>query len=247
MIGFGGGFFVVPVMYYALKLLSVPQHLLMHVAVGTSLMIMIFTAANSTYHHYQKGSITWRPVLQLLPSLVLGTISATELTTRLSSTFLRYFFIFYLMYTIIDTYLKKVFLEKNLKLDIMMPNKLKTNIFGFFVGMIATLLGVGGSVMTVPFFRKRNISMIRSVAMATALTLPISFIGALGYFISGYHAVDLPAYSTGFIYWPAAIGVILGGFIGVPIGASLVYKISDKVLAKSYLIILILVLLAMLL
>lgn len=39
-----------------------------------------------------------------------------------------------------------------------MPSKLKTAGFGFIVGSVATLLGVEGSVITVPFFPQKKIT-----------------------------------------------------------------------------------------
>lgn len=95
--------------------------------------------------------------------------------------------------------------------------------------------------MTVPFFRRRPLAMSQAVAMAVVLTLPISLAGMVGYVMSGWGVVDLPHYTLGYIYWPAVIGVVIGSLIGVPIGTKLVYQLSDTLLARSYFIVLILV------
>lgn len=245
LLGFGGGFFVVPVMYWGLKLLGVNTALLMHLAVGTSLAIMIFTAANSAYQHNKKGSIDWNVFGILCVALIIGSVFAAILAPHLQDSVLKYLFAFYLLITIIHSYFKKVFHDHETVSKIQLPNALMTQGFGFTVGSLATLLGVGGSVMTVPFFRRRHLPMSKAAAMAVILTLPISIVGAMGCILAGWHVNNLPAHSLGYVYWPAVIGVVSGSFLGVPIGTKLAYKIPDSILAKAYLGILTIVMVIM--
>ena len=52
---------------------------------------------------------------------------------------------------------------------------------GGIIGWVAALLGVGGSVMTVPLLRRRGSSMAEAAAIANILTLPLSFTATLTY------------------------------------------------------------------
>ena len=56
LLGVGGGIVVVPLLVILFTSIF-PANLLMHMAVGSSLTIMIFTAASTTYA-YQLGVIT---------------------------------------------------------------------------------------------------------------------------------------------------------------------------------------------
>jgi uncharacterized membrane protein YfcA len=93
------------------------------------------------------------------------------------------------------------------------------------IGVIATFLGVGGSVMTVPLLRRCGLSMSKATSMANPLSLPVALAGTLTYGhgrlqvrliwgrgLSGY--VDLLAFavltvgSVVGIRWPRWIGRI---------------------------------------
>ena len=246
MFGFGGGFFVVPILYWGLQMLSVPNNLLMHMAAGTSLMVMIFTASNSSYFHYKKGGILFDPFFKILPSLLIGTLIAIFISNMINGQYLRLGFTVYLFYIIVSGLYKHLCSDKENLKPFIMPSALITNLFGLLVGLIATLLGVGGSTITVPFFIKHHLPLIKAVGTASLLTLPISCVGALGYLLINIGTHDLPPYSTGYIDWPAAMGIILGSFIGVPIGGKFLYKIPQKWHTPCYFAILISVFITML-
>ena len=55
LFGIGGGLVVVPVLYLFFKYSGMPAHVVMHLAVGTSLAVMIFTSIGSCYHHWRAG------------------------------------------------------------------------------------------------------------------------------------------------------------------------------------------------
>lgn len=245
MFGFGGGFFVVPVLYWGFQWLNVPHEQLMHMAAGTSLTVMIFTAGNSCYFHHQRGNTLIEPFLKLLPTLILGTMTATIFTQYISTSYLRVGFTFYLFCIIVTGIYKHLTRDKNKTHTFVMPNLFITRCFGFIAGFVATILGVGGSTLTVPFFRKYHMSLINAAATASLLTIPISIIGAIGYVYIGYSASNLPLYSTGFVYWPAVIGMILGSFLGVPLGGKILNHMDDKWHIPGYFAILIFVFLTM--
>lgn len=98
---------------------------------------------------------------------------------------------------------------------------------GSFIGMISTLLGIGGSVMTIPYLRKYGMRMLHAVALATPLGLPVAIVGASTYLASGLRVAGMPDSTIGFIYIPALIGFSIRGLIGVPIGRRWAQKIPD--------------------
>ena len=245
MYGLGGGFFVVPFLYWIFKLFNFNDDLLMHLAVGTSLMVMIFTAANSSYFHYKNSGLLFELFYKFCPSLMIGTIAATILTNYLSTAYLRIGFTTFLFYLVVSGVLKHFKHGKKPSKPFKMPSAFMTNGFGLFAGLISTLLGIGGSTITVPFLRHYNLPMIKAVGIASLLTLPISCVGTLGYLYIGFNLPDLPPYSTSYIYWPAAVGIILGSMIGVPIGGKLIDLLNEKWHELTYFILLSVVFLAM--
>ena len=65
---------------------------------------------------------------------------------------------------------------------------------GPLIGGIATLLGVGGSVMTVPLLRRHGYDMKYCVSAANPLSIPVAVIGALMYIVLGWHEMSGPQY-----------------------------------------------------
>lgn len=52
--------------------------------------------------------------------------------------------------------------------------------------------------------------------------------------IAGWGASNLPAYSTGFVYWPAFLGIVIASFFTAPLGARMTHKLPVKRLKKIF-------------
>ena len=103
------------------------------------------------------------------------------------------------------------------------------------------LLGLGGGVITIPYLTRHNISMPNAVAISSACSLIIAAIGTVAFMLSGYHAEGLPDYSTGYVYWPAVIGVALPSMICSPLGVQLSQRLSVDLLRRLFAIILLII------
>ena len=85
--------------------------------------------------------------------------------------------------------------------------KLKEKIAGFTIGIINSLLGSGGGMITVPYLKNKGFSQQSAQATSTAVILPLSLISTVLYLRRGYFNI-----SDAFIYIPAGIaGAVIGG------------------------------------
>ena len=86
---------------------------------------------------------------------------------------------------------------------------IKKFIAGFFIGTINILLGAGGGMLTVPLYKKMNMSQKEAQINAVATILPITVASAVIYIING----DVKL-SDSYIYLlPGLVGSILGTFV----------------------------------
>lgn len=244
MFGFGGGIVVVPILFAFLPD-SIPSEYLMHTAIGTSLAVMIINSFNSTYNHAKKGNVTWSVFKIFVGYIAIGSLIGGVLAVYIESDFLRFAFIGLLAYILITNIFKKTFTTEMEEQAFRLPKQSSVSIIGIGIGFLSTLLGIGGSTMTIPYLRNRGMRMIHAVALATPLGLPIAIVGAFAYLITGMQIDAMPSSTIGFIYLPALIGFTAGGFIGVPIGRSWAQKLSDKLFSKIYLILLFIVVIMM--
>jgi uncharacterized protein len=246
LFGFGGGFVVVPVLVAFLPD-SIPPDYLMHTAVGTSLAVMIINSFNSTFNHAKKGNVKWVVFKGMVFYIALGSLIGGVSAVYINSEFLRFAFIGLLLYVIVSNLLKKTFTAHVEDRDFRMPSRKSRGPVGVVIGLISTMLGVGGSVMTIPYLRRQGMRMLNAVALATPLGLPIAIVGAFTFLVTGLQIEEMPSSTLGFIFIPALCGFTLGGFIGVPLGRSWAQKIPDAVYSKVYLILLVIVVIMMML
>lgn len=244
MFGFGGGFVVIPVLYWVLPRLDFPDELVMHAAIGTSLAIMIVNSINSTLSHHRKKHILWYIFWKLAPFIAIGALAGGLISPYIDGDILRYLFIALIVYTIISSLIGKQFFTVNTE-TIQMPSRIKTSLIGGSVGFISTLLGVGGSLMTIPFLRSCRLKMLSAVSLATPLSLPIALFGATTSIFNGFGQPELPAWSFGYVYLPAFAGIVIGGFAGVPIGTRVAHRLPDRLFSKIYIGLLVVVVFTM--
>lgn len=240
LFGFGGGFVTVPLLYV---LLSQDGSNAMHSAVATSTCVMIFSALMASWRHHRHGSLPWQTVRPLVLPLAIGAALGALLSAQLDAALLRQLFISYLVLTLADNLLRKGFLQPR-QTDLQ-PLSASTNaVAGSVIGVIAALLGVGGSVLTVPLMRRRGASMTTATALANPLTLPVAAAGGAVYLL-------LPAVTTtsagqvGLVHVPTALTLMLGAWLGIRLASPLIGRIPDAVHAHAYLALLTMVLLIM--
>lgn len=242
LFGFGGGFVVVPLLYHLLPLEGVAPSLAMHIAIGTSLMFVLFNMTYAALLHYQRGNILSGILYKMLPYVIVGAILGSFLSTNVPGLLLRYIFILFLLYVLAQSIKNEYLISPS---SPKQPGLFIFAVVSTLTGLIAALLGIGGSVITIPFLRHYKIPMINAAALGTVLAIPSSLIGSLTLMIMGMHAAGLPRFSTGFIHWPAFLCIFIGSFFSAHLGIRLASNIPDKVYGKIYVLLLAIVILAM--
>lgn len=247
MFGFGGGIIVVPTLFLCFTYYQhMPVHIVMHIVVGTALSINVINALNSAYSHHRHGDMHYPTVFALAWPIAIGAVIGASIAHFLDSDVLRYLFIAFLFVVIVKALFKKDFTQDYKLSDFTMHKKPVTISVGFFTGILSVLIGIGGSIITLPFLRKAKMPMLNASSAAVALTLSVALVGSLSYITMGLLShVQLPQMTFGFMYLPAFVGIAAGTFVGVPIGTRISHVMPDNISAKIYIGLLIVVLIAM--
>lgn len=248
LLGFGGGFTIVPTMYWALTLMtSLPSGEIVKISIATSLVIMLFNSANACIRFYKGKKLTWRLGAPYILPIAIGSLLTLFAVEHLSGDTIKYLFELYILMSIVIN-LRKKFLKPKLA-DESPSTKIshiRRFLFGGFTGFSAALLGVGGSILTVPHFRKQGLTMNQAVPLATMLTIPVALFGLSAYIVAGFEANIALPFAIGYLYLPAALVIIIGANVGIHFGVRLAKIIPDSWYAKGYLLVLIVFLLVML-
>ncbi|MGW1443352.1 sulfite exporter TauE/SafE family protein [Serratia rhizosphaerae] len=241
LFGFGGGFVVVPLVYH---LIAGEQHeLAMHIAVATSTTLMILNAGYASYSQWRRGALRRETVIPLFYALAGGALIGALIATRLTDGLIRLLFILYMLVTIIDCVWRKGFLQKTARRPLSAATLW---LGGPAIGVIAAMLGVGGSVMTVPLLRRHGYEMKYCVSAANPLSIAIAVMGAGMYGWLGYGKVAGVGY-LGYVNLGMLAWLALSGMLGMVFARYALPKMHDGLHARVYVWLLVLVLVSMLL
>jgi len=237
LFGFGGGFVVVPLLYGMLKLshdTNVSESA-MHIAVATSTCVMIVNALIATGKHRRKGNLIRHYLWPFGGFIGLGAMLGAGAAMFASGDFIRYAFIAYLAVTIVDCLLRRGFLSQEDPGQARHLGGTEVVGGGIFIGLIATFLGVGGSVMTVPLLRRCGLSMSQATSMANPLSVPVALAGTFTYMVmAGFANVDLGVWFVGYVDLLAFAILTLGSLLGIRLAAPWIGRIPDALHARVY-------------
>ncbi|MDO9424200.1 MAG: sulfite exporter TauE/SafE family protein [Methylobacter sp.] len=229
LFGVGGGLIIVPVLAMLFAAQGFPSELVMIMSVATSLATIIFTSVSSVLAHHRLSSVLWNKVRILAPGIMVGAAVGAMIADHMSGGVLRFIFIIYLLAVGIQ-----MALQIKPKPGQQQPSKgLDLGASGI-MGLLSSLLGIGGGSLTVPFLVHFQTPMRNAVAIASACGLPIAVVGTIGYAILGKDALQLPDWSLGYIYTPSFLGIVLTSMYTAPIGAKLAHKLPAEKLKRYF-------------
>ena len=219
LFGFGGGFVTVPVVYAVAA--TGPDA--MHVAVGTSAAVMVVNSLGATLTLHRSGRLRREYLWPLAAYVAVGAVIGTLAATAAPDSLLHALFAAYLVVTILDSVLRRGFLHGGTPRPL---GRITTTAGGVGIGVVASFLGVGGSVMTVPLLRRRGLPMVEAAAMANPLSLPVAVI-ATAIYLTG------PG-PTGVVDPIAAAALLAGSLPTIALSRGLLPPIPDRAHAVAY-------------
>ncbi len=227
--GIGGGIITVPCLFYIFNSIGIDKSLIMHLSVGTSFAIIVPTAMMSVYTHYKHKAVDLNILktygIFVVIGVVIGAFSAALMNTK--SLVLFFSLIIYLLA------LNLIFLKDKTKLKIKF-NLIQRTTFGFVVGFISSLMGIGGAIMNVPILKFVGYTINKAIGTAASIGFLISIFGTIGFLSTGLIMQKNIPLSTGFINIPAFLIFIPITIIMAKVGATIVHKIKREIIAKLF-------------
>lgn len=229
LLGIGGGLIMVPMLVFVLEAQGLPAAQVLHLALGTSMAAIAFTAASSVRAHHAHGAVIWGIVRDITPGIVFGTLFGTTLAASLKTKPLSIVFSVFV-------YLAAVQILLNLKPKASRALPGRAGMFGIgsVIGAVSSLVAVGGGIMSVPFMTWCSVTMHRAIGTSAAIGLPIAVAGTLGYIANGLRGEALPEYSLGFVYLPALVGLAAAGMVTAPLGARTAHRLPVNTLKRVF-------------
>jgi uncharacterized protein len=236
--GIGGGAILVPVFYECFRLAGVPLEVRMPLCVGTSLAIIIPTSIRSYRAHHARGAVDmdtirvwWLPVIV---GVVLGSVIARYAPERL-------FKVVFVMVAY-SASARLLLARASWKFGDDLPKGPLMRLFGFIVGLLSTLMGVGGGLFSNLLMTFYGRPIHQAVATSAALAVLISIPGAIGYVYAGWPAAaHYPGVAA--LQFPFAIGyvsligtvlVMPTSLLTAPLGVCAAHAMSKRALELAF-------------
>jgi uncharacterized membrane protein YfcA len=241
LLGLGGGVVFVPGLYYILQYFGYDEHA-MHVAVGTSLLVIVFTGMSSAFAHHKRGAVDVALLKRFLPGVVIGVGVGTLLAGIASTLTLKLVFacsqVLLALYMLLRVHKGSVFSS--------MPRQPLFGLVAAGNACLATMMGIGGGVLNVVFMTLCNVSIHRAIGTAAAIGPFIAIVGTAGFLLIGFGQDGLPPFSAGYLNMAAFGAIVPVSIVCAPLGAKLAHSLPVLQLKKCFSVFMLLLALKML-
>jgi len=208
LLGVGGGFIIVPIIYWVIAAMGVPPTTAIRIAFGTSLLVILPTVISGTWKHNKKRAVRWKTALILGPCGLIGALVGATLAAHFPGDVLEIGFGGLVLAIALWMGLggtPKLTKAQGYSAMASPPPKDAFWLmcaFGFPTGIVTGLTGLGGGVLIVPaLVLALNFPMHMAVGTSVASIIFTSLGGIIGYIINGIGLSPLP-YSVGYVNLP---------------------------------------------
>ena len=236
LFGVGGGVIIVPILIFIFAQQGFDAALLIHLAIGTSFASIVVTSYSSAAAHHRLGNVNWSVVKAMTPGLVIGVSLGSVVATEIAGSNLQLAIAVFLM--LVAT---QMFFSIQPQAVFGLPRRSILAGSGAVIGAVSAFFGIGGGSLTVPFLAVCHQAMKYAVATSAACGFSIALFGALAYAIKGLSVSGLPPLATGYIYWPAFVGIAITSIPFARMGAMLAERVADKLLKRGFALLLFLI------
>lgn len=230
LLGIGGGGILVPILYEVFTFLHVPDGIRMHMVLGTSFAVIVPTAISSFRAHLAKGSVDTAVVRRLAPFVVAGVLAGVALVSSVSGGALKWVWI------VCGSLLavKMALGREEWRIADTVPDNALIRLASFAIGLISTLMSIGGGMFLVTLFTLCGWPILRAVATSSGFGPLIAVPGLIGYIWAGWGNPELPPVSLGFVSLIGAAIIIPASVFAAPFGVRVAHGLSRRKLELAF-------------
>lgn len=223
LLGVGGGVVLVPILFQLMLQLDVAAALQMHIAVGTSLAIILVTGARATQAQLRRGAVDGPAWRLLAAPIFLGSALGAWAVRYVSADALKLIFALALSLVAAQLVFAPHWGARAAKHFAAAAQRAGAGAIGF----LSAWLGIGGGLFSVLLLRTAGHPIHRAVATSSGLGVLIALAGAAGFIWSGWSAAGLPPYALGYVYLPGLV-MAASSLMTAPLGVRLSHAFRPR-------------------
>ena len=238
LFGVGGGAVMVPVLYEVFGAIGVTDEVRMPLCVGTSLAVIVPTSIRSFKGHQAKGAVDMEVLKAWVLPILAGVIAGALIARHAEP------WVFKLVFVVVAglNAFKLLFGKDSWRIGDTMPGRALMSVFGVVIGVLSSLMGIGGGVLSNMIMSFYGTPIHRSVATSSGVGVLISIPASLGYVYAGWPKMDLlPPGSLGYISFIGFALLIPTTVLAAPYGVKIAHALEKRKLEMAFGIFLLLV------
>ncbi len=210
--GIGGGIILVPGFDYFFQKADISPSMIF--AVATSLSVVAVVNMMSAWYHakHTQKKHKFHPYY-LVSSIIVGMTFSVLMVPYLPTVLVRALFSVALLWIG-----WRVLFRDSVNTSQVVIHKLSVIFRGVVIGVCTSILGIGGSLLLMPYLLSIGVSVHAAVGFCTRLTTVIAGLSGLLYMLWGSYQGVSVAYTLGYVYWPALLVAGVPGMLGAWIG-----------------------------
>lgn len=230
LFGIGGGFIRIPIFVYVFPMIGVAHPILMHVAVGTSVALIIPTAIAASIKQYTQGNLdlsfysSW--AIGIFVGVLIGLFLVPYISTQLFQ------IIFVVLVLNIAAYLGLV--KDSLVISKNAPKGVIKALISMSIGLASALTGTAGGALTTPALKAFSVPLKKAIGTASATGLVIGLVSTIGFVIHGWSIPDLPHFSFGYVNLVVFFAMLPSIFWGASLGAKINNRLDDRIVQRTF-------------
>ncbi len=229
LLGIGGGMTLVPILSALFSAQALAPGFTVHLALGTAMASIVFTASASVRAHHQRRAVDWGIVGRMAPGMVTGALLATLATGFVSQRALALAFA-----VIVYAGALQMLFGGRPSAAHRLPGALVLFAIGIAIGVVCGLVSAGGAFMTVPLMLYCGVPLLTAIGTAAAIGIPVAVVGTIGYIASGWRVAALPEATLGFVLLPALAALVVASSLTAPLGARLAHALPVATLKRIF-------------
>ncbi len=227
--GVGGGALIVPVLYELFRIMGTPEDVRMPLCVGTSLAIIIPTSIRSFQAHKARGTVDMDILRAWAIPAIVGVLVGAAVARYSSPAVFKMVFVFVALLNA-----ARLLFDLPWRFGTDMPKGLLMKVYGFGIGILSSLMGIGGGQISTMLMNFYSRPIHQAVSTSAGMGVIISIPGAIGYMAAGFDKVGLPPISLGYV---SIIGIALFAPVSVltaPIGVKFAHAMKKRTLERAF-------------
>src|SRR5436309_2909723 len=238
LFGIGGGAILVPVFYECFRLAGVPLEVRMPLCIGTSLAIIIPTSVRSYRAHYARGAVDMETLKAWWLPVLIGVVAATVTARYAPERLFKFVFVGMAW----SAAARLLLARQTWKFGEDLPKGLLMKSYGFLIGILSTLMGIGGGLFSNLLMTFYGRPIHQAVATSSALAVLISIPATIGYVYAGWPAaarypeviaLQLP-FALGYVSLIGAVLVMPSSLLTAPLGVRAAHAMSKRRLEMAF-------------